>query len=145
MGSWYWIGVCAGLGAAVGVFFAGVAGTGRAWRIATIVVGAVVGAGIGFGIESWQPGGWGDRLAGIAGAVAGALGALQIVCGAVRRGATHAGTALLVTGAALVVAALAWIPLVGYLEAVALPAVAARLRRTQPERYAGLRTLARDE
>ncbi len=145
MGSWYWIGVCAGLGAAAGVFFAGVAGTGRTWRIATIVVGAAVGAGIGFGIESWQPGGWGDRLAGIAGAVAGALGALQIVRGAVRRGATHAGTALLVTGAALVVAALAWIPLVGYLEAVALPAVAARLRRTQPERYAGLRTLARDE
>jgi hypothetical protein len=28
---------------------------------------------------------------------------------------------------------------------VALPAVAARLKRTQPETYAGLRTLARDE
>jgi hypothetical protein len=145
MGSWYWIGVCAGLGAAVGVLFAGLAGTERAWRIAAVIVGAAVGTGIGFGIESWQPGGWGDRLAGIAGALAGALGALQVVRGAYRRGATRGGTALLVTGAALVVAALAWIPVVGYLEAVALPAVAARLRRTQPERYAGLRTLARDE
>ena len=145
MGSWYWIGVCAGLGSAVGVLFAGLAGTGRAWRIAAIVLGGAVGAGIGFGIESWQPGGWGDRLAGIAGAVAGALGALQIVRGAVRRGATRAGTALLVAGAALVLAGAAFIPVVGYLEAVALPALAARLRRAQPERYAGLRTLARDE
>ncbi len=145
MGSWYWIGVCAGLGAAVGVLFAGVAGTGRAWRIAAIVVGGAVGAGIGFGIESWQPGGWGDRLAGIVGGVAGALGALQVVRGAVRRGATRVGTALLVTGAALVVAGLAWIPVVGYLEALALPALGVRLRRAHPERYAGLRTLARDE
>ncbi len=137
--------MCAGLGAAVGVLFAGVAGTGRAWRIAAIVVGGAVGAGIGFGIESWQPGGWGDRLAGIVGGVAGALGTLQIVRGAARRGATRVGTALLVAGAALVVAALAWVPVVGYLEALALPALGARLRRTRPERYAGLRTLARDE
>jgi hypothetical protein len=122
-----------------------VAGTGRAWRIAAVVLGGAVGAGIGFGIESWQPGGWGDLVAGIAGAVAGALGALQIVRGAARRGATRAGTALLVAGAALVLAGLAFIPVVGYLEAVALPALAARLRRAQPERYAGLRTLARDE
>jgi hypothetical protein len=33
---------------------------------------------------------------------------------------------------------------VGYLQAVALPALAARLRRTQGERYAGLRSLAKD-
>ena len=145
MGSWYWIGVSAGLGAAVGVLFAGVAGTGRAWRITAVVVGAAVGAGLGFGMDSWQPGGWGDGVAGIAGALAGGLGALQIVGGAFRRGATRAGTALLVAGAALVVAGLAWIPVVGYLEALALPALGARLRRTQPERYAGLRTLARDE
>ena len=52
---------------------------------------------------------------------------------------------LLVSGAALVVAAAAWIPVVGYVEALALPAVAARLQKAQPERYAGLRTLARDE
>jgi len=32
----------------------------------------------------------------------------------------------------------------GYLEAVALPAIAGRLRRRAPETYAGLRTLAKD-
>jgi len=36
------------------------------------------------------------------------------------------------------------IPFVGFLEAVALPALAGRARRRQPERYAGLRSLARD-
>jgi hypothetical protein len=45
---------------------------------------------------------------------------------------------------AVVVAALAFVPVVGYLEALALPAFAARLRRRAPERYAGLRTLAKD-
>ena len=46
--------------------------------------------------------------------------------------------------AAIVVAALALIPGVGYLEALALPALGARLRRRGGERYAGLRILARD-
>jgi hypothetical protein len=145
MGSWYWIGVCFGLGAAVGVLFAGLAGTERVWRTVAILVAAAVGAAIGFGIESWQPGGWADLVGGIVGALAGALGASQVVRGALRRGGTPGGTALLVSGAAVVVAALAWIPVVGYLLALALPLVAVRLRRTQPERYAGLRTLARDE
>jgi hypothetical protein len=39
---------------------------------------------------------------------------------------------------------LAFVPLVGFLEAAAVPALAARMRRREPERYAGLRTLARD-
>jgi hypothetical protein len=42
------------------------------------------------------------------------------------------------------VAALALVPFLGYLEAAALPVVARRARRLEPERYAGLRTLARD-
>jgi len=45
----------------------------------------------------------------------------------------------------ILVAALAWIPAVGYVIAVVLVVLAVRLRRAQPERYAGLRTLARDE
>jgi hypothetical protein len=65
------------------------------------------------------------------------------VRGALRRGGTAGGTAALVAVAALVAAGLAWIPVVGYLEALALPAFAARLRRREPERYAGLRTLAK--
>ena len=58
--------------------------------------------------------------------------------------ARAAGRPPLVGLASLVLAALALVPVVGYLEAVALPAVAARARRRRPERYAGLRSLARD-
>ena len=145
MGSWYWIGVSAGLGVAIGVLFAGFAGAGRGARIAVILLGGAAGAGIGFGIQSWQPGGWGDRLAGIVGGVAGALGAAQTVRGALRRGGTRVGTATLVAGSALVIAAVAWIPAAGYVIALALLALAPLLRRARPERYAGLRTLARDE
>jgi hypothetical protein len=39
---------------------------------------------------------------------------------------------------------LAFVPLVGFLEAAALPALAVRLRRRDSSRYAGLRILARD-
>lgn len=145
MGAWYWIGVSAGLGAAVGVLLSGATGAGRGGRIAVILLAGAAGAGIGWGIQSWQLGGWGDRVAGIAGGVAGALGAAQTVSGALRRGGTRVGTAALVTGAAVVVAAIAWIPVAGYLVALALLALAVLLRRARPERYAGLRTLARDE
>src|SRR5947207_348957 len=84
------------------------------------------------------------RAAAAAGGAAGGIGAAQVVRGALRRGGTRGGTALIVAGAALAVAALAWVPALGYLEAVALPAIAARLRRRSPETYAGLRTLAKD-
>jgi hypothetical protein len=140
MGAWYWIGVSVGLGAAGGVLVAGVAAR---IAVAAIVAAALVGIGLGYAIDAWQPGGWIDLLGGAAGGVAASLGALQIVRGALRRGGTAGGTAALVAGAALLVAGLAWIPAVGYLEALALPVLAARLRRRAPERYAGLRTLAK--
>jgi hypothetical protein len=116
MGGWYWIGVSVGLGAAAGVLVSSFA--------ARVIIVAVV-------------------IAAAAGGLGGAFGAVQIVRGALRRGGTVGGTAALVAGAALVVAGLAWIPVVGYLEALALPALALRLRRRAPERYAGLRTLAK--
>jgi hypothetical protein len=141
MGAWYWIGVAAGLGAAAGVLLAGAL---RVALLVVAVVAAAAGAGLGFAVDAWQPGSWGDVAAGAAGGFAGAFGAAQIVRGALRRGGTAVGTAMIVAGAALLVAGLAWVPALGYLEAVALPALAARLRRRQPERYAGLRTLARD-
>jgi hypothetical protein len=144
MGGWYWIGLCAGLGAGAGVLLAGVAGSARAALIGAGVVALAAGAGIGLGIDSWQPGGWGDVVAGVVGGLAGAFGAAQIVRGALRRGGTRGGTAALVGGAALLVAVLALVPALGYLEALALPVLAARLRKRAPERYAGLRTLAKD-
>jgi hypothetical protein len=145
MGTWYWIGVSVGFGAAVGVLFASLAGNKRTGLIAAAIAAAAAGAALGWAIASWQTGGWIDRVGGIAGGLLGSLGAGQIVSGALRRGGTRGGTATLVGGAALLLAGAAWIPVVGYLEALALPALAARLRRARPERYAGLRTLARDE
>lgn len=137
MGAWYWIGVSAGLGAAIGVLVAGFAARAAA------VVALLVGAGVGYAIDAWQSGSWGDVAAAAAGGLLAGLGAAVIVRGALRRGGTRGGTAILVAGAALVAAGLAFVPVAGYLEALAVPAFAARLRRRQPERYAGLRTLAK--
>jgi hypothetical protein len=146
MGSWYWIGVSAGLGAAVGILIA--AAVGAAVRVVYVVAGVaavLAGLAVGYGIDQWQPGGWGDIVLGVGGALLGLLAATYVVGGALRRGGTRGGTGLLVAVSAFVVAALAWIPGVGYLLALALPLLAVRLRRSRPERYAGLRTLARDE
>lgn len=137
MGAWYWIGVSAGLGAAIGVLVAGFAVRAAA------IVGLLAGAGAGYAIDAWQPGSWGDVAAAALGGVLAGLGAAVIVRGALRRGGTRGGTAILVAGAALVAAGIAFVPVAGYLVALALPAFAARLRRRQPERYAGLRTLAK--
>jgi hypothetical protein len=146
VGTWYWIGVSAGLGAAVGILIAAAVGAAaRAVYVVAGVVAVLAGLAVGYGIDEWQPGGWGDIVLAAGGALLGLLAAVHIVGGALRRGGTRGGTGLLVAGSALVVAALAWIPAVGYLIAVALPVLALRLRRARPERYAGLRTLARDE
>jgi hypothetical protein len=45
---------------------------------------------------------------------------------------------------AVALAVLAFVPLLGFVEAVLVPAIGARMRRGEPTRYAGLRTLARD-
>jgi len=140
MGAWYWIGVSVGFGAAAGILVAGFAAR---VVLAAVVLAAAIGLGLGYAVDAWQPGSWGDLVGGAAGGFAGAFGATQIVRGALRRGGTAGGTAALVSLAALVAAGLAFIPAVGYLEALALPVLAARLRRRSPERYAGLRTLAK--
>jgi hypothetical protein len=51
--------------------------------------------------------------------------------------------ALILAGAAVAVFTLALVPIVGFLEAVAIPALAMRARRRAGEKYAGLRTLAK--
>jgi hypothetical protein len=87
---------------------------------------------------------WDEAVGGAAGAICGAIGSAPLVRGTLRRGGTRGGTALLLGLAALVGAALAFVPVLGYLEAVAVPALGARLRSRAPERHAGLRSLARD-
>src|SRR3954465_2947398 len=135
MGDWYTIGVAAGLGVAVGILAAGFIRN----RWAVIALAAVVGIGIGLLVENWQ-----EAVAGFVGGFLGGLGATPIVRGALRRGGTRGGIAAIVGGAAVVAAALGFLPVVGYLMAVALPALGLRTRSREPERHAGLRTLARD-
>lgn len=139
MGAWYTIGLVAGLGVAVGVLLAGALASLRFGLEFALVLGAAIGAAIGALI-------WGvpEAVAGGLGGALGALGAVQIARGALRRGGTVTGTALLVGAAAVVIAALAFIPLVGYVLAIVVPGLAVRLRRRSPETYAGLRSLARD-
>jgi hypothetical protein len=144
MGGWYWIGVCVGLGAAAGVVLSGISGASRVALPIAGLLATAAGGGIGYALDLAHPGGYGDIAGGVVGGIVGVLGAAQVVRGTLRRGGTRGGTAALIAGAAVVIAALAWVPLLGYLEALALPALAARIRRRAAERYAGLRTLARD-
>jgi hypothetical protein len=139
MGSWYWIGVCAGLGVAVGVLVAALFAGTRIALTASLVLAAGIGVAIGFALGQWD-----EALGGGVGGALGALGSAQLVSGTMRRGGARFGIAVFVGLASLVLAAIAWIPIVGYLEVALVPALAVRLRGRAPERYAGLRSLARD-
>lgn len=139
VGDWHAIGTTLGLGIAFGVLFAGLLSATPVGRIAAVVLGGAAGASAGALSAGWIGLG--------AGAVAGVVGgaaAVVIVSGALRRGGTRGGIAVIVGVAAIGLAALAFVPIVGYLEAIGLPALAARLRRTRAEQYAGLRSLAKD-
>jgi hypothetical protein len=135
VGSWYWIGVCAGLGAALGVLSLGTLRDVRVALPVTLVIAVAAG---------WLLDDWSGAIAGAVGGVLGALGANPTVRGALARGGTRGGTALLVGGAALVLAALSFVPVIGYLVALAVPVLGVRARRRAGERHAGLRILARD-
>ena len=135
MGTWYWIGVCAGLGAALGVLGLGVFGDVRVALPVTVVAAAAAG---------WFLAEWAGAIAGAVGSALGAVGATPTVRGALARGGTRAGTAFLVGVVALVLAALSFVPVLGYLLALALPLLGLRARRRAGERHAGLRILVRD-
>jgi hypothetical protein len=135
---WYWLGVSLGLGVALGVLAAAILGGWSFGLPASILVGAAAGLGAGLLL-----GETGDAVAGAAGGVIGGGAAAIVVRGALARGGTRGATAVLVGAAALIGALLAFVPVVGYLEAVATPMLARRARQRSVERYAGLRTLAR--
>lgn len=135
----YRIGLSLGLGLGIGGVLSALTAPRRWAAVAVALVAGALGAAVGYAIGGWHES--------VAGGIGGALGAgvvATLVAGTLSRGGTRGGTALLVGLASLVLAALALIPFVGYLEAVALPALVARARRRRPERYAGLRSLARD-
>jgi len=135
MGAWYTIGLFLGLGTALGV--ACVAIVPRA--LLTVLPAAAVAAVLGYVFSGTAQAG-----AGAIGAVLGSFGAEPVVTGTLRRGGTRGGTATLLLGAAIVLAGLAFVPVLGYVEAVAVPLFGFRLRRRAPDRHAGLRTLAKD-
>jgi hypothetical protein len=135
MGAWYTIGILVGIGTSLGVLAVAVAGRLIVGAVAAAVVAAAI------GLVVWH---WGEAVGGAVGAVCGATGATPLVTGALRRGGTRGGTAVLLGLASLVGAALAFIPVVGYLEPLAVLGLGLRLRRQAPDRHAGLRSLARD-
>jgi hypothetical protein len=139
MWEWYRLGIALGVGVGIGVLVAGVVAPTRAGIVGAAVISAAVGAALGFLIQDWD-----EAVCGAVGGAAGAVGAGLLVRGALSRGGTRGGTALLMAAAGLVIAALAFVPLLGYLAVVGVPALGGRLRRSASGRYAGLRILARD-
>jgi hypothetical protein len=138
VGDWYWIGLAVGLGAALGVLCAGALASSRLGTLLAVLIAAGGGLLIGLGIGEWD-----EAIGGAIGGVLGVGGSAQFVQGALRRGGTHLATAIWIALAAVLIGALALIPIVGYLEAAALPVVGARLRTRAPKKYAGLRSLAK--
>ena len=138
MGGWYTIGLCLGIGLAIGVMLAGILGATALGATAATVVGTAGGALFGFFVAGTP-----ETIAGAIGGFLGAVAAAIVVRGALRRGATRMGLATYLGSVGVLVLLLALIPAVGYVLAVGVPLVAARLRGRQAARYAGLRTLAK--
>jgi hypothetical protein len=138
MGSWYTIGLCLGLGLGLGVILSGLLGVNRVGVGVAAIAGALVGAALGYAL--WDVP---ETIAGGVGGLLGALSAAAVVHGALRRGATRMGVAAYLGAAGLLTCLLAFVPVVGYLLAVVLPVLAARMRGRQAARFAGLRTLAK--
>ena len=124
-----------GLGTAVGIALS------AALRRLPVALSVAVVVGVVIGLLVW---GWPEAVGGAIGGACGAAGAMPVVVGTLRRGGTRGGTATLLGVGALIAAALAFVPVVGYLEAVAVLVLGVRLRRRAPDTHAGLRTLARD-
>lgn len=138
MGTWYTIGLCLGLGLGLAVAITGILGSNVLGIGAAAVIGAVAGGAIGLLVGEIA-----ETIAGAVGGLLGALAAAAVVTGALRRGATRFGVGAYMGALGVVVCLLALIPIVGYALAVALPALAARMRGRQAARFAGLRTLAK--
>ena len=138
MGSWYTIGLCLGLGLGLSVAITGILGTNVLGIGAAAVVGAVLGGAIGLAIGDMA-----ETIAGAVGGILGALSAAAVVVGALRRGATRFGVGAYMGALGVLICLIALIPVAGYVLAVALPILAARMRGRQAARFAGLRTLAK--
>jgi hypothetical protein len=132
------IGFTLGLGLAAGLLLAGIFAAWRYGFVASVLGALGVGLLAGLLVRGWigLPGAF-------VGALIGAFSASLIARGALRRGGTTGGTAFLFVLAAILVAMVALIPFVGYLLAVLVPVAAVRRVRQEPDRHAGLRSLAK--
>ncbi|MGE5274275.1 MAG: hypothetical protein ACM3QU_11040 [Verrucomicrobiota bacterium] len=141
MGSWYWIGVAAGLGTGAGVAIGALIPEGRAGvrLVLAALLAAAAGIGIGFLVGDWV-----EAAVAAVGGVLGTVSSVPVVAGALRGGGTRLGVAVLVALAGLLLAGIAFVPAAGYLEVVAVPLYALRLGRRRPDRHSGLRILAKD-
>jgi hypothetical protein len=137
MGEAYRIGLSAGAGTAIGLAAAGLVG-----RLPRGGGGAAFLAAVIAGVLGWIIFGWPEAVAGAVGGALGGAGAATLVRGSLRRGGTPAGTAVIFALFGFAAFLFALVPGVGYLEAIALPIIAARARRRAGEKYAGLRSLA---
>jgi hypothetical protein len=138
VGDWYTIGLSLGVGLGLGILFVAALGVRRV----TITMGAAGAAAAG-GLVGFIIGDTAEVIAGAAAGLIGAACGAAIVLGAVRRGGTRLGLAMLMGIGGVTVALLALVPLVGYVETVVLPFLTLRMRRRQASRFAGLRTLAK--
>jgi hypothetical protein len=141
VGSWYWIGVAAGIGTGIGIVLGSLIPEGRPGVGVAVAAVLAVAAGIGVGLLI---GDWPEAAAGGAGGVLGACASVPIVAGALRGGGTRFGVAMIIACVGVAVAGLAFVPALGYVEAAAAPLLAVRIRKRGGGRYAGLRILARD-
>jgi hypothetical protein len=138
VGAWYTVGLSLGLGLGVGVILSALLGVNTVGVAVALVSGAAAGALVGVAV-----GGSLETIAGGIGGLLGALSAAAVVFGAMRRGATRLGLAAFVGLGGVLVALVGLIPILGYVEAVALPVLAVRMRGREAPRFAGLRTLAK--
>jgi hypothetical protein len=140
VGSWYWIGVAAGIGTGIGIVLGALIPEGRPGVGAAIAATLAVAAGIGVGLLI---GDWVEAAAGGAGGLLGASASVPIVAGALRGGGTRFGVAMIIACVGVGVVGLAFVPALGYVEAAVAPLLAMRIRKRGGERYAGLRILSK--
>ena len=123
---WYWLGVSAGLGVAAGAAAGWIqSGSVKVLAALAFAFAALVGIFVAFFVAGWGPAVW--------------AGAATLAWVTLRRLARAAFPA-----AFIAFAALAFVPLLGYVEALTAPIVGERLRRRAGTKYAGLRVLAKD-
>ena len=108
MGSWYTIGLATGLGVALGVLLSGMLAGSRLGMPASVLLGAAAGAALALLLFDWP-----EAVGGALGGGLGGAGAIELVRGALARGGTRSGTAVLVAVGAVVLGVIALIPLVG--------------------------------